>query len=76
MFDLSKPGVRAISSTFGGGWALPLNEDGEQALEEFFGEPAYPLAPLGNVPGYIVEPYQTGDIAEHLASCGVAWEVN
>lgn len=75
VFDLSKPGVRAIPSSFGGGWVVPLDAAGFQALHEFFGEYPEPLAPLGGEKGFIVEPFQTQDLAEHLRSCNVAWEI-
>lgn len=75
VFDLSKPGVRAIPSSFGGGWVVSLDAAGFQALHEFFGKMPEPLAPLGGEKGYIVEPYQTQDLAEHLRSCNVAWEI-
>lgn len=75
VFDVSDPGVAVTQSSFGGGWAWPLNAAGVQALHEFFGEPPVPLAPIGGIVGYIVEPYQSGNLAEHLRSCNVAWEV-
>lgn len=77
VFDISKPSVRAVPSAFGGGgWAIPLDAAGTQALHEFFGEAPAPIAPLGNELGYIVEPYQTGALAAHLLSCNVAWEIS
>ena len=75
VFDLSKPGAKAVRSTFGGGWIIPLDAAGIQALREFFGEDASPIAPLGGEVGYIVEPYQSGELAEHLRCCNVAWEI-
>jgi hypothetical protein len=75
LFDLSKPCVKAIRSTFGGGWVIPLNEEGEDVLERFFEEPAAPLAPLGNQLGYIVEPADAGELAEYLRESGRAWSV-
>lgn len=76
VFDLSKPGARAIQSrSFGGGWIVPLDAAGTQALHEFFGEDATPLAPLGNEKGYVVEPHQTQELAEHLRACNVAWKI-
>lgn len=76
MFDLSNPGVRTIRSPMGGGWAIPINDDGEAALEGFFGEPPYTIQPLGNLQGYIVEPNEAADLAEHLRDAGVAWTVS
>lgn len=75
IFDLSNPGAKVIPSGFGGGWILPLDAAGIQALHEFFGEPAQPIYPLGDELGYIVEPWQSQDLAEHLRSCNVAWEL-
>jgi hypothetical protein len=75
MFDLSNPGVRAIPSPMGGGWAVPITEEGEAALADFFGEDAAPIAPLGGKPGYMVEPFQSCDLACHLRAVGCAWEV-
>lgn len=75
-FDLSKPGVAVMAcSTFGGGWAWPLNEDGREALLAYFGEDPAPVAPLGGRSVYIVEPQDSGDLAEHLRACGVAWRI-
>jgi len=76
MFDLSKPGVAVQPDhTFGGGWAWPLNKAGRDALFGFFGEPPAPIAPLGDRPAYIVEPNESGDLAEYLRGEGVAWKV-
>lgn len=75
VFDLSKPGARAIASPMGGGWVVPLDAAGIQALAEFFGEPATALAPLGGQKGYVVEPFQSAELAEHLRACNVAWEI-
>jgi len=76
IFDPQTPGVRATASGFGGGWLVPLDAAGSQALHEFFGEPPAPIAPLGGEAGYIVEPYQTQDVVEHLRSCNVNWELS
>lgn len=76
VFDLSKPGARAIRSSFGGGWIIPLDAAGWQALHEFFQTQPEPLAPLGGKKGWIVEPQQTQDLAEHLRSCNVAWSID
>lgn len=76
VFDLANPGAEAISSTFGGGWIIPLTPAGSMALADFFDEEPAELAPLGGRAGYIVEPYQTGDLAEHLRAAGVAWKVS
>jgi hypothetical protein len=74
-FDLSNPHVRAVASPMGGGWAIPLTEEGTDALTDFFGEPPAPIAPLGGAEGYIVEPYQAVDVADHLRGAGLAWAV-
>lgn len=75
VFDLSKPGVEVCASSFGGGWVFPLDAAGTQALHEFFDEKPAPLAPHGGRSGYIVEPQEASDLAEHLRSCNVAWEI-
>lgn len=75
VFDLSKPGAKAIRAPRGGGWIVPLNEEGRTALEGYFGEAATPLAPLGDEPGYIVYPWDAGNLAEYLRDEGVAWAV-
>jgi hypothetical protein len=75
LFDLSKPDAEAIPSSFGGGWIVPLTPAGTQALMEFFGEEPTDIAPIARR-GYIVEPYQSGDLAEHLHNCNCAWKVN
>lgn len=75
VFDLSKPAVKAIKSSFGGGWVIPLNDDGRRVLFEYYGEPPAPLQPLEWCEGYIVEPQDAGDLAEYLRGEGIAWEV-
>jgi hypothetical protein len=75
LFDLNNPDVLAIRSTFGGGWAIPLTPAGAQALVEFFGEKPTEIPILEQPLGYIVEPFQSGDLAEHLLSCNCAWRV-
>lgn len=76
VFDVGKPGVRVVPSPFGGGWALPISPAGVDALADYFGEPAAPLAPLGGQQGYIVEPVQSSELAEFLRAQGVAWTVD
>lgn len=75
MFDLSKPHVQAIPSPMGGGWVLPLTAEGESFLREWFDDEPVALAPLGDVPGFIVEPSQSADLAEALREAGLAWAV-
>jgi len=75
VFDLSKPALKAIKSTFGGGWVVPLNDDGRRVLTEYFGEGPTPLQPLGGEEGWIVEPQDAGDLAEYLKSESIAWKV-
>lgn len=75
VFDLSKPAVKAIKSTFGGGWVVPLNDDGRRVLTEYYQEPPTEIAPLGNELGWIVEPQDAGDLAEYLRGEGIAWEI-
>lgn len=80
VFDLSKPGVKAIPSTFGGGWVVALNEDGARVLAEYFGEEPAPIPLAASnaqsvVLGYIVEPQDAGDLADYLRSEGITWEV-
>lgn len=75
IFDLSKPGARAIPSSFGGGWIVPLTPAGTQALMKFFDDEPAPLDPIGGDAGWIVEPQQTSDLAVHLREAGVAWEI-
>jgi hypothetical protein len=77
VFDLSKPAVKAIKSSFGGGWVVPLNDDGRRVLTEYYGpeNPISELPPLGNELGWIVEPQDAEDLAEYLRGEGIAWEV-
>jgi hypothetical protein len=75
VFDLANPGVKVVKSSFGGGWAFPITAEGATALRQYFGEGPTPLAPFGGEEGYIVEPWQSGDIAECLRAVGVAWRV-
>lgn len=80
VFDLSKPGARVVASSFGGGWIIPLDAAGLQACAEFFGQQPHTLKPFvggtgEHTKGYIVEPYQSADLAEHLRACNVAWEI-
>lgn len=76
VFDLSKPGAKAIRAPMGGGWIIPLTDEGTTALATYFGEPATPIDPLGGEAGYIVEPQDAGDLAEFLRAEGVAWTVD
>lgn len=77
VFDLSKPGAKVIKSTFGGGWIVPLNDEGERILAEYFGpeNPISELAPIDGQRGWIVEPHDAADLAEYLKSENLAWEV-
>lgn len=77
VFDLSKPHATVTRSSMapGGGWIVPTTDEGREALAEFFGEAPADLAPLGGESGYIVEPYQSGDLAEFMRERGLAWEV-
>jgi hypothetical protein len=75
LFDLSKPGAKAIRSTFGGGWIVSDEPEAVRILTEYYGEGPTPIAPLGGRLGWIVEPQGAGDLAEYLRSEGIAWEV-
>lgn len=77
VFDLSEPGAKAIKSPMGGGWIIPTTDEGRRILAEYFGSdrPAVPIDPLGGEVGYIVEPYEAGDLAEYLKSENLAWTV-
>jgi hypothetical protein len=66
--------AQTIPSSFGGGWIIPLTPAGSMALADFFDEEPAELAPLGGTVGYIVEPYQVGDLAEHMTNAGLTWE--
>lgn len=80
LFDLSQPDAVAIRSTLGGGWIVPLTPAGTQALMEFFDEEPAPIPVCsgegGALLGYLVEPWQSADLAEHLHACNCAWKVN
>jgi hypothetical protein len=58
--------VRFIPSSFGGGWAVPLDDDGFDILAAHFGDDAYPLAPLGGRLGYVVEPHGLDDLFQEV----------
>lgn len=81
VFDLSKPAVKAVKSSFGGGWVIPLNDDGRRVLAEYYGEPATEIPVLaqrgqrGFALGYIVEPQDASDLADYLYSEKIAWEI-
>lgn len=75
VFDLSKPGAKAIKSPMGGGWIVPITPRGRLILTQYFGEGPTPIAPLGDQRGWIVEPQDAGDLAEYLKSENLAWEV-
>lgn len=75
LFDLSQPDAEAISSPMGGGWIVPLTPAGSQVLADYFDEEPTELAPLGGRAGYIVEPTETADIADHLRANNCAWRV-
>lgn len=75
VFEKAMPSVAVTRSSFGGGWAVALNAAGTQALHEFFGDEPVEQPALGGTLGYIVEPYQAVDLAEHLRSCNCEWEI-
>jgi hypothetical protein len=75
LFIPAKPGVRTVSSHFGGGWIFPLDAAGTEALHEFFLDDPAPLEPFGGECGYVVEPGQAQDLVEHLRSCNITWEI-
>lgn len=73
MADATKQ-ARVLRAPMGGAWIVPLTDEGREMLAGFFGEAPASLAPISAV-GWIVEPYQTGDLAEALRAAGMAWEV-
>lgn len=75
LFDISKPCAKVLRSPMGGGWIIPLTDEGEDVLERFFEEPAWPLPPCGNAMGHIVEPQDAEALAEYLHDAGCAWTV-
>lgn len=82
VFKRAIPSVAVTRSSFGGGWAWALNAAGEQALREFYnGEDPAEIPVLatygqrGFAKGYIVEPHESEDLAEHLRSCNLEWEI-
>lgn len=75
LFDISRPCAKVIRSPMGGGWIVPLTDEGEDILERFFGGPPDPIAPLGGELAYIVEPQEGADLAEYLADAGHTWTV-
>lgn len=75
VFDLSKPGAKAIRSGFGGGWIVPLTDEGTRIISEYFGAGPEHIAPLGGERGWIVEPQDAAGLAEYLFSEKLAWEV-
>lgn len=68
--------AEVIKSSFGGGWIVPLTPAGSMALADFFDEEPVELAPLFGRAGYIVEPYQSGELAEHLRAADLTWKVS
>lgn len=75
LFQKSQPAVRAIPSTFGGGWIIPLTPDGSRVLGEYFDAEPQAIGPLGDALGYIVEPQDAADLAEYLKAENLTWEV-
>lgn len=75
LFDSNKPCAKVIRSPMGGGWIIPITVEGEDVLERYFNEPAYPIDPLGGVEGYIVEPNKAEELAEYLFESNHAWVV-
>lgn len=70
--------AQTIASSFGGGWIIPLTPAGSMALADFFDEePTQIPVPIGEggFPlGYIIEPYQVDELAEHMTSAALTWE--
>jgi hypothetical protein len=72
---VSAADVEIIRAPMGGAWVCPFTDDGENILQQFFGEEPVELRPLCDRVGYIVEPYQMGDLAESLRDAGATWEI-
>ncbi len=64
--------VEFFGSSFGGGWAFALTDEGAEAMGQFTGDAAYPIAPHGGRNGWIVEPQDAADLSESLAALGAA----
>lgn len=75
IFDLSQPDAEAVPSQMGGGWIIPLTPDGARTLSDYFDAEPSDIAPLGGRLGYIVEPSDSGDLAEYLYAHSCAWVV-
>ncbi len=75
--DKTESGVLVVKSDFGGGWVIALNVAGARALFKFFGEKPSTLSAGFSVgqKGYVVEPYKSQELADHLRACNVTWEV-
>jgi hypothetical protein len=74
VFDITKPGARAIRCGMGGGWIVPLTDEARDVLTDYYGEPPADLAPVCAV-GWIVEPQDSAELCNVLRSAGIAWEV-
>lgn len=48
--------LELIAAPMGGGWAVPHTDTGRTIGAAVMGEPAVAIAPLGDVPGWILEP--------------------
>lgn len=57
---------KLITSSFGGGWLVPLTDDARQAYTEAFDAQPEPLVAIGGQEGWIIEPYELDDVLSDL----------
>lgn len=62
--------IEFIPSGFGGGWMIPLSDEADDALADYFGERGAGLPPIGGTYGYIIEPQDLRDAVETLRAAG------
>ncbi len=74
LFDISKPGVGVMQSSFGGGWAWGITDAGTRALFDYFDRPPAEC-PAIQREAYIIEPQDAADLAQYLRDEGIAWAV-
>jgi hypothetical protein len=66
--------ARLYTSSFGGGWVVPVTPQATPVLESFFGGPASFWPAIGE-DGWIIEPFEVELLAEHVKDADITVRV-
>ncbi len=64
------PDLKFISSSFGGGWLVPLSDDAREAYTNGFAETPSPIASIGGQEGWIIEPQDLATVLQDIRADG------